>query len=164
MLAVTGKVPPTRLPGQLPVAMIGGSPCHHLFSQSPHLGTEPVCRPASTASPGRSPHRVTALGQRHSTAQAATKRANFIGQLPRSQDPKPFSRQRRRPAAEATNTKLLSACRRRLESDYRRPQGRRCLRYVAPRLPSAGVGKTPYHLASLLILKSVVEIEDEIWI
>jgi hypothetical protein len=37
--------------------------------------------------------------------------ANFISQLPRSQEPKPFSRQRRRPAAEAANTKLLSAWR-----------------------------------------------------
>jgi hypothetical protein len=36
-----------------------------------------------------------------------------------------------------------------------------CLRYVAPYLPSASVGKTPYHLDSHLILKSRVEIKTE---
>ena len=68
--------------------------------------------------------------------------------------PKPLSRQRRRPVTEGGPSGSPQAQHRHLEPDYRRPDGHRRLRYVAPCPPSAGPGETLYHSASHLILKS----------
>jgi hypothetical protein len=63
--------------------------------------------------------------------------------------------------AEAGYIKLFPACRRCFEPDYRRPEGCRCLSYVTLYLRSADAGRTPYHLASHLILGPRVEIKTE---
>ena len=72
----------------------------------------------------------------------------------------PFSSQRRRAAAESGHIRLFPVTRRltrRIESDYRRPEGRRCL--DPPRCACRQL--EPHHLVSHLILEPGLKIRIE---
>jgi hypothetical protein len=64
--------------------------------------------------------------------------------------------------AEEGHVRLFAALTPRHEPHYRRLEGHRRLGYDAPCQPSAGAGKTPYHLDSHLILKSESKLKTKI--